>query len=214
MNETLIRVRDFAQRCGCTPQNIYGHLKTYAAELEGHTHQGRGRQGIYLDPYACEFLRSVMYPKEVTDNALMDEINQLRQELMQAGMEITKLSTKLVNVEAERDRALLDAGNFHKQLKAAREEEEAKQQELDQIQSELGDTKQALDMKTKQADSLNKLLGETREERDDALRQMDREVAERREWEDKSYLLEQQLAAEKQRSISLKEWWRRRRSKG
>ena len=130
MNEGLIRVRDFAQACGCTPQNIYGHLKTYAAELEGHTHQGRGRQGVLLDEFAQDFLRSVMYPKELGDNALMDEINQLRQDLVQASQENSRLAVRLAATESERDRALLDAGQYQKALTASQEAEEAKAAEL------------------------------------------------------------------------------------
>lgn len=125
MSEGLIRVREFAQNCGCTPQNIYGHLKTYAAELEGHTFQGKGRQGVLLDGYAQDFLRSVMYPKEIADNALMDEINKLRAQLLQMGVENTRLASQLATTEGERDRAVLEAGQFQKALTAAEEAKEA-----------------------------------------------------------------------------------------
>ncbi len=134
MSEALIRVREFAQNCGCTPQNIYGHLKTYAAELEGHTFQGKGRQGVLLDGYAQDFLRSVMYPKEIADNALMDEINKLRAQLLQMGVENTRLASQLAATEGERDRALLEAGQYHKALTASQEAEEARAAELQQAQ--------------------------------------------------------------------------------
>ena len=104
MANGLIRVRDFAESCGCTPQNIYLHLKNYAAELEGHTIQGKGRQGILLDEYAQDFLRSIMYPKELSDNALMDEINKLRAVIVQASQENARLATMLAATEAERDK--------------------------------------------------------------------------------------------------------------
>lgn len=133
MSEALIRVREFAQNCGCTPQNIYGHLKTYAAELEGHTFQGKGRQGVLLDGYAQDFLRSVMYPKEIADNALMDEINKLRAQLLQMGVENTRLASQLAATEGERDRALLEAGEFHKALTASQEAEEAKDAEIQDL---------------------------------------------------------------------------------
>lgn len=136
MSEGLIRVRDFAKACGCTPQNIYGHLKTYAAELEGHTHQGKGRQGVFLDEYAQEFLRSVMYPKELGDNALMEEINMLRAQLLQMGVENTRLASKLASTEGERDRALLDAGQYQKALTASQEAEEAQQARIEELTGE------------------------------------------------------------------------------
>lgn len=145
MNEGLIRVRDFAQACGCTPQNIYGHLKSYAAELEGHTHQGRGRQGVLLDDFAQDFLRSVMYPKELGDNALMDEINQLRAALVQASQENSRLAVKLAATESERDRALLDAGQYQKALTASQEAEEARAAELQQAHEDYQQAAEALE---------------------------------------------------------------------
>lgn len=136
MNKGLIRVRDFAQACGCTPQNIYGHLKTYAADLEGHTFQGKGRQGVLLDEFAQDFLRSVMYPKELGDNALMEEINMLRGQLLQMGVENTRLASKLAATEGERDRALLDAGQFQKALTASQETEERQKSRIQELSQE------------------------------------------------------------------------------
>ena len=60
----FVRVKDFARSCGCTPQNIYLHIKHYKTELDGHTVKGTGRQGILLDPYACQFIRDIMYAKD------------------------------------------------------------------------------------------------------------------------------------------------------
>lgn len=153
MSEGLIRVREFAQNCGCTPQNIYGHLKTYAAELEGHTFQGKGRQGVLLDGYAQDFLRSVMYPKEIADNALMDEINKLRAQLLQMGVENTRLASQLASTEGERDRALLEAGQYHKALTASQEAEEAKDAELQQAAEALEKMRDEAHMRLQEADA-------------------------------------------------------------
>lgn len=133
MEQVLVKVRDFAQRCGCTPQNVYGHLRTYAADLEGHTYQGKGRQGILLDDYAQEFLRSVMYPKDLSENVLQVQINELRGQLMQAETERMRLGSKLIQVEAERDRALIDAGQYQKLLTASQEAEQAKDAEIQEL---------------------------------------------------------------------------------
>ena len=131
----MIRVREFADQCNCTPQNIYQHLKNYAAELEGHTQQGR--RGIMLDEYACDFLRSVMYPKEISaDNEVMEELNRLRAQLLQVGMKNTELSSRLAEVEGERDRALLEAGEHQKQLLALEAHQEEQEQALDQARQD------------------------------------------------------------------------------
>ena len=131
----MIRVREFADQCNCTPQNIYQHLKNYAAELEGHTQQGR--RGILLDEYACDFLRSVMYPKEISaDTEVMEELNRLRAQLLQVGMKNTELSSRLAQVEGERDRAMLEAGEHQKQLLALTEHQEEQEQALDQARKD------------------------------------------------------------------------------
>lgn len=202
MTNDLIRVREFAQNCGCTPQNIYGHLKTYATELEGHTFQGKGRQGVLLDGYAQEFLRSIMYPKEIADNALMDEINALRGQLLQMGVENTRLASQLAATEGERDRAVLEAGQFQKALTASQEAEEAKEAELQQAKE---DYRQA-------AESLEQMREEA------AQRLQEAEAAEQREQEAnrKAQELQAALEAAEAREKALKErsWWERLMRKG
>lgn len=127
----MIRVKEFADKVGCSPQNIYLHLKNYAAELEGHTE--KGRRGILLDEYACEFIRGVMYPKEISaDNEVMEEVNRLRAQLLQMGMENAHLAAKLASVEGERDRAMLEAGQYQKALTASTQELEDAQQAAQQ----------------------------------------------------------------------------------
>lgn len=49
---------------GCTPQNVYRHLRNHHAELDGHVIKGPGRQGTLLDQEACEFIRSMMCSKK------------------------------------------------------------------------------------------------------------------------------------------------------
>lgn len=159
MNSELIRVREFARNCGCTPQNIYGHLKTYAADLEGHTFKGSGRQGVLLDQYAQDFLRSIMYPKEISaDTELMDEINRLRGQLLQLGMENTQLASRLAATEGERDRVLLECGQHQKALAAAAEEREAQAQELDRAHKEAQEAAQRAEEAHRQAQELQAAL--------------------------------------------------------
>ncbi len=137
MTERLIRVRDFAENCGCTPQNIYLHLKNYSQELDGHTIQGKGRQGILLDEYAQEFLRSVMYPKELTDSAVAQEIEQLRKALALASQENARLLARALSAEAERDKALLDVGENQRLLMASQQAQEVQSEELRQAKTDI-----------------------------------------------------------------------------
>lgn len=112
-----IRVSDYAKMVGCTNQNIYKHLRNYAKELEGHVHETR--RGKVLDEYAQEFLRSVMYPKELGDASLVEEINDLRRQLFLASQETTRLLKEVTVLTGERDKALLDAGEQQRLLEAS-----------------------------------------------------------------------------------------------
>lgn len=154
----LIRVRDFAESCGCTPQNIYLHLKNYAAELEGHTIQGKGRQGILLDEYAQEYLRSIMYPKELGDNALMDEINKLRGAIVQASQENARLAARLAAAEGERDRAILESGQLQRLLTASEEAERAKDTEIGRMKVDVAAFSELAKEARKEADDLHLAL--------------------------------------------------------
>lgn len=137
MSQELIRVRDFAESCGCTPQNIYLHLKNYAQELEGHTVQGKGRQGILLDAVAQDFLRSVMYPKELGENPTAQENEKLRVALAQALQENARLLARAISAEGERDKALLDAGEHQRLLMASQAAQEAQEAELTRTKDNL-----------------------------------------------------------------------------
>ena len=162
MNEGLIRVREFADECGCTPQNIYLHLKNYAAELEGHTH--KGRRGILLDAYAQDFIRQAMYPKELsTDNSvqkLQEEVADLRAALFKAGQQNLELAAKLAETEGARDRALIDAGQYQKLLAESTQEKEAREQELAAARQEAQQVKEDLQAeKTRKLTFLERLTG-------------------------------------------------------
>ena len=191
MNEGLIRVREFADECGCTPQNIYLHLKNYAAELEGHTHQGR--RGILLDAYAQDFIRQAMYPKELsTDNSvqkLQEEVAELRGALFHANRQGMELAAKLAATEGERDRALIDAGQYQKLLAESTQEKEAREREL-------ADAHQQAQEEAEKADRLDKLLGKVQDERD---------AAEAREAAWKKYAADLEV-------YNAKKWWQRRKA--
>lgn len=129
----LIRVSDFARKVGCSPQNIYKHVRNYAAELEGHLHGSR--RGLMLDEHAQEFIRGVMYPKElVADTALREEVERLRAALFAASQESGKLAVELAETRADLERLQLEDEHTRKLLVASRGAEEARQAELDELQ--------------------------------------------------------------------------------
>lgn len=134
MDEKLIKIRDFAEANGCTPQNIYLHLKTYAQELEGHLIKGKGRQGVLLDEFAQDFLKSVMYPKELGENITAQENEKLRAALAQALQENARLLSRALTAEHERDQAMLREGESQRLLTASQEAQEAQAAELYQAQ--------------------------------------------------------------------------------
>lgn len=129
-----IRVRDFAEENGCTAQNIYKHLRKYTKQLEGHVVLGPGKQGQLLDDEAQAFLRSVMYPKSVVmdNDAMAAEMAEMRAAMMKLSQENLRLASLLATTEGQRDRALMDAGQYQKLLRASEEAEEARQTELSQ----------------------------------------------------------------------------------
>lgn len=161
-----IRVRDFAAENNCTPQNIYKHLRNpnYAAALEGHTITGPGKQGLLLDDDAQAFLRSVMYPKAVTvDNeAMAEELAQMRAAMMKLGQENLKLAAELATTQGKLDRATLEAGEHQRLLLAAQSIQEAQAAELEQAKADVAamtetarDAKQEAATARQEADQLH-----------------------------------------------------------
>lgn len=145
-----IRVRDFAAENNCTAQNIYKHLRNYSSELEGHIIAGPGKQGQLLDDDAQAFLRSVMYPKSIAidNDAMAAELAEMRAAMMKLGQENLRLAAELATTQGERDRALLEVGQYQRALTASQEAEEAKAAELQQTSEAL---KQMKDQRLQEA---------------------------------------------------------------
>lgn len=198
----LIRVSDFAKEVGCTPQNIYKHIRNYAQELEGHT-QG-SRRGLLLDDEAQRFIRNVMYPKELSAEAsgVMEELNALRGEFLRLGAKHAELAAKLAQTEGERDRALLDVAQVQKALTASKEAEEAKAAELEQANQDYEQAKEALEGMREEAHMRLQEAQAAEQREQEALQQAQAE-REARE------ALEARMAALKGRS-----WWERLTRKG
>lgn len=142
----LIRVRDFAKECGCTPQNIYKHIRNYATELDGHVLDSA--RGKLLDEFACDFIREAMYPRELDTGSevtkMAQELAELRAAFMKLGQENLRIASELLQTQGERDRALLDLQQHRKLLQAAEDAEEARQAELAKAHQDAADaTEQA-----------------------------------------------------------------------
>ena len=173
----LIRVRDFAKEVGCSTQNIYKHIRNYKEELGGHLVQNH--HATFLDEEAQDFIRGVMYPKELDIQAsgVLVELNELRAEHMRLGAAHAELATKLARTEGERDRALLEAGQYQKALAASQEAEEARATELQQAHEDYRQASEALE---KMRDEAHMRLqeAEAAQAREDELRvQLDAEKA-------------------------------------
>lgn len=168
----LKKVREFAAECGCTPQNIYGHLRTYAEDLEGHTFQGKGRTGVFLDEYAQEFLRSVMYPKELSTDTtvtkLQEEVAELRAALFRAGTQNMELSARLTSTEGERDRLQFDVKQYKKQLQLAEESEATKTARLEAAEQEAAQNARKAQEEADKAQDLQLQLDQERAAREEA----------------------------------------------
>lgn len=186
MGQGWMRVRDYARQNGCTPQNIYKHLRTYAEQLEGHTSQGPGRKGVLLDDFAQEFLRGVMYPKEVaaddTITRLQAELDEARSALFAAMQEDMKHRTKIAQLEADNEKMSFELSANLKALAASNEERDAQAAEL----------QQAVEEREKAAAELEQMRVEAQKRRQEA------EEAEER----KMYALEAQRAAEDARAAT------------
>lgn len=134
----LIRIRDFAKECGCTPQNIYKHIRNNPTELEGHVLDSA--RGKLLDEFACNFIREAMYPRELDTGSevtkMAQELADLRSAFMQLGQENLRISSELLQTQGERDRAFLELKHYQKLLRAAEDTEEVRKAELAQARQE------------------------------------------------------------------------------
>ena len=171
MADGLIRVREFAEMMGCTPQNIYLHLKNYAKELEGHVIDSR--QGKLLDEFACDFLRKVMYPRELDANSetarLNQELNEMRGAFMRVGQENLRIAAELLDTKGNLERSELENQQFRKALKAAEEADAAKDAQLEAAHQETAEAVQGRQKAEEDNQELRRLLEQERAEKEAAL---------------------------------------------
>lgn len=119
-----MKIKEFAQMQGVTPQAVYKLLKTHEQALEGHVL--KAKKSTDLDEYAVSFLKGRMVEKNtvVTNRGYLDEIDKLKTELKAAQDELIAKNSML-----------LAAQNQVLKLTADRDEEVRKiQKELDSFQ--------------------------------------------------------------------------------
>lgn len=197
MNKNVVRIREFADSVGCTPQNIYLHLDTYKEQLEGHVL--KGSRGKVLDEYACEFLRSVMNPKELNaDNQLLEEVNKLRALLVAANEKNSTLVEELSNLKTEHYKLQQDFENKEKLLLENKNMSEALQVKNETLSKDLDELQDAHQELTMSNEKLKTHYQELTKEHSD-LQKEKIEIIKDRE------ILQEKLEAEKVRKLSWKE---------
>ena len=115
-----IRVRELAERCNCSVQNIYNHINKHEEELRPHIY--KDRRGTFLDEYACDLIRSYMYPKEVSaDIELQQQLNNVRQALLETSAKLSKVEAELAHTRSDLDIANRDLAEQQRLLAASNE---------------------------------------------------------------------------------------------
>lgn len=78
----MIKVQDFAAQKGVTDKAIYKHLNKNKEALAGHFEK-RGKNGTWLDDFACNFISDLMIkaPIVLSDGQDRDEIERLRKKI-------------------------------------------------------------------------------------------------------------------------------------
>ena len=125
----MIKVREFAEKVGCSVQNIYLHMKSNEQELKGHIFKD-GRFTL-LDDFACDLIRAKMNPKMLDNNdEVMDELNRVRAALLQAGQKNIELATQITNLQGQLERKTFELENIQKALVSSTEEAQKQAEEI------------------------------------------------------------------------------------
>ncbi|MGM9963361.1 MAG: hypothetical protein ACI319_10035 [Holdemanella porci] len=103
----MIKVQDFAHSKGVTDKAIYKHINRHREELGDHI-QKQGKNGTWLDDYACEFISGLMIsnPIVVGDSHQQAEIGKLKirneelmNQLLAAQQTIINLQGSMIELE-------------------------------------------------------------------------------------------------------------------
>ena len=213
----MVKLQDFAREMGVTDRAIQKHLKNYADELVG-LYERKGPNGTWLTDEACEILRGKMRRAPIV---IFDEDPRIKQlearlETMQQKLDEKEKLLAMAQESAQRAQdkvfQLQEEAGKVKALEEGRRTLTNKVTELEEEKAEA--LRQAAEAEIKAQEIQKELEIEEGAKRKLAERAVSAEqqlTAAKKRFEDKTHLLEQELEAEKQRSISLKEWWQRKR---
>lgn len=109
MGDLMIKVKDFAISKGVTDKAIYKHLQKHKEELAGHVEK-RGKNGTWLDDYACEYISNLMIsnPIVISEGSDREEIERLRkkvedlqEKLIDSNEKGRSLAEKMIEMQEE-----------------------------------------------------------------------------------------------------------------
>lgn len=93
----MIKVQDFAHSKGVTDKAIYKHINKHKEELGEHIHK-QGKNGTWLDEYACEYISNLMIsnPIVVGESQQQQEIERLKAENAQLKNKVIDLQDRML----------------------------------------------------------------------------------------------------------------------
>lgn len=173
----MIKLQDFARDCGVTDRAIQKHLKKHEKALEGHFHR-RGPNGTWLDETAQDYIRSLMKETPV----VVSDATLLREkaELQE------KYSMALEQIV------------FLQQQNKQLELENEKIKLLEAQNDDLSADNEA--QRVKIAEIEKKAVEEVKKAKEEL-------EQEKKHFEDEKHLLQNEIKAEKNRKLTIKERW-------
>lgn len=130
-----MKIREFAEIQGVTPQAVYKLLKTHEDALKGHVL--KAKKGTELDAHAVAYLQEKMIGNNVVvaDRQQYEEIERLKAELQKVQDELILKNQLLINAQ---DKVLQIEEKREEQVKeAAAKLKEHYLEEIKQLQTEL-----------------------------------------------------------------------------
>lgn len=118
----MIKLQDFAHSRGVTDKAVYKHLNKHKEELQEHIEK-RGKNGTWLDDYACDFISNLMIsnPVVIGDSQQQQEIDQLKKKNEELIDKLLIAQEMIINMKDEMTNLKIE--NSSLQLKIEHQEE-------------------------------------------------------------------------------------------
>lgn len=118
----MIKLQDFAHSRGVTDKAVYKHLNKHKEELQEHIEK-RGKNGTWLDDYACDFISNLMISNPVVlgDSQQQQEIDQLKKKNEELMDKLLMAQEVIINMKDEMTNLKIE--NSSLQLKIEHQEE-------------------------------------------------------------------------------------------